>query len=115
VNDEATSVLVRQLSRATGVAVDWIQEMLIAAPATALLPPRRRYYGCELCLAEQAPDAMTPIWRRSWLLRVCWFCYDHAVPLIKLAADGTRVGRPDLDAWMFLHDAEVIHRKLLAG
>lgn len=116
VEEGATGRMIDALATATATEPSQLRRTLVAAGREHLLPRNRRRWSCPVC-AQAARDAGARLrTQRSWLLKICWFCYDHAVPLVDLEAqDAARPPVGPVGGWPFMSEVEAVHEWILAG
>lgn len=89
--------MVERLAWAVQTETETVSQAFLACRPEALLPRRLRHYACARCWYEARRTAKPLIVQREWILRACWRCGEHELPLSDMAAIEGRVeGRASL-------------------
>lgn len=73
--------MVEQLAWGVQIEPARIAETFLACDAGALLPRRLRAFACARCWYEAQRAGKPRIIKREWILRACWRCRQHGLPL----------------------------------
>jgi hypothetical protein len=77
--------MLTKLAIAVRFRVPDLARTLLKCGRKNLLPPMLRHYGCPQCWQEDINAGGDVYIRKKWLLRLCWRCDEHELPLVKLS------------------------------
>lgn len=83
--------MVERLAWAVQTGNETVSQTFLACRQDALLPRRLRHYACPGCWYEARRDRKPRIIRREWILRACWRCRDHHLPLSDMSEMRDRI------------------------
>lgn len=78
--------MVERLAWAVQTGTDAVSQTFLACRPDALLPRRLRHHACARCWYEARRTAKPLFVQREWILRACWRCWEHELPLSDMAA-----------------------------
>jgi hypothetical protein len=96
--------MLSKLAIAVRLRVPDLARTLLKCSRKNLLPPMLRHFGCPRCWQEDIHANRDMYIRKKWLLRLCWCCDEHELPLVELSYLNI-----DIPAWdeMFCESAKI--------